>query len=184
MVPAPKGTNLYNTLTWAGCVLDWDKFACPISGSNELRDKQPVVGRQLRNSVSVYIKLDFLLIAKQFNVHFWNRWFYSGSYPPNCWGGFYTCADTKHDTELAKRALLEEKQEKHLGRWHPYLPTKTELATQKGAGETDTLEPHKTGRNRPRAASCWSQREQGLKTKLPLSQAQAWKGWLAQRKLC
>ena len=29
--------------------------------------------------------------------------------------GFYTCADTKRDTELAKIALLEEKQEKHLG---------------------------------------------------------------------
>jgi len=82
-------------------------------------------------------------------------------------GNFNTCADTKEDTELPKRALLEEKQEKHLGRWHPYLPTKTELATQKGAGETDTLEPHRTGRNRPRAASCWSQRERGLKTKLP-----------------
>jgi len=26
-------------------------------------------------------------------------------------GGFYTCADTKGDTELDKRALLEEKQE-------------------------------------------------------------------------
>jgi hypothetical protein len=31
-------------------------------------------------------------------------------------GDFYTCADTKRDTQLAKRALLEEKQEKHLGR--------------------------------------------------------------------
>jgi len=32
-------------------------------------------------------------------------------------GGFCTCADTKRDTELAKRALLEEKHErKHLGR--------------------------------------------------------------------
>ena len=30
-------------------------------------------------------------------------------------GDFYTCADTKRDTELAKIALLEEKQEKHLG---------------------------------------------------------------------
>jgi hypothetical protein len=29
---------------------------------------------------------------------------------------FYTCANTKGETELAKRALLEEKQEKHLGR--------------------------------------------------------------------
>jgi len=68
--------------------------------------------------------------------------------------------------QLKPWAPLEEKQEKHLGRRHPDLPTKAELATQKGAGETDTLEPHKTGRNRPRA-SCWSQGEQGLKTKLP-----------------
>ena len=65
-------------------------------------------------------------------------WFYSGSYPPNCWRGIFTLVP---------------------------IP-KTELATQKEAGETDTLEPHKTGRNRPRA-SCWSQGEQGLKTKLP-----------------
>ena len=43
--------------------------------------------------------------------------FYSGSYPPDMLeGDFYTCANTKRDTELAKRALLEEKQEKHLGR--------------------------------------------------------------------
>jgi len=99
--------------------------------------------------------------------------FYSGSYPPNCWRGIFTLVpNTKRGTELAKRALLAEKREKHLGRWHPYLPTKnwachTKRGRRKGAGETDTLEPHRTGRNRPRAASCWSQGEQGLKTKLP-----------------
>jgi len=71
------------------------------------------------------------------------------------------------DTGLAKRALLEEK--KRAVDTHT-CQQKIELATQKGAGETDTLEPHKTGRNRPRAASCWSQREQGLKTKLPTIQ--------------
>ena len=36
-------------------------------------------------------------------------------------GDFYICADTKRDntkgdTKLPKRALLEERQEKHLGR--------------------------------------------------------------------
>jgi len=43
--------------------------------------------------------------------------FYSGSYPPNCWRGIFTLVpNTKRDTELAKRALLAEKREKHLGR--------------------------------------------------------------------
>ena len=66
-------------------------------------------------------------------------------------GDFYTCANTKRDTELAKKSLLEEKQEKTSGPLTPIPANKTELATQKEAGETNTLEPHKTGRNRPRA---------------------------------
>ena len=90
------------------------------------------------------------------------------------WRGIFTLVpNTKRDTELAKRALLAEKREKHLGRWHPYLPTKTELATQKGAGETDTMEPHKTGRNRPRAEVAEVKESNGLKLSCQLSKAQA-----------
>jgi len=99
----------------------------------------------------------FLLSCGHETLQFY--WFYSGSYPPNCWRGILHLCRHQGETLNWLKALLEEKQEKHLGRWHPNLPTKIKFATQKGAGDTETLEPHKTGRNRPRAASSWSQRE-------------------------
>jgi hypothetical protein len=41
---------------------------------------------------------------KKWKTKFHQIWFYSGSYPPNCWRGIFTLVpNTKRDTELAKK---------------------------------------------------------------------------------
>jgi hypothetical protein len=55
------------------------------------------------------------------------------------------------DSKKAEKTLLTQKKKEKPSSWA--LDTRG-LPHKKGAGNTDTLEPHKTGRNRPRAASC------------------------------